>query len=143
MPVVLEEDVLQNYIKKYKIAGMDITFLKPYFKTFDIQADIIYDRNFSLQQIQSSVKEKMNQEFNLGKADIAKSVYRSKIYKILNSIDGIQSVNLNYFGPNYDTLEQLEDPNVYTADFYEIIILHEDVAGKRGLVLNFSEDDNE
>jgi hypothetical protein len=140
--IELEEDTLQTYMNKYKISGMEINFLKPYFKTFDIGADITYDRNFAASTIKSTVEAALKEEFSLSNMKISQSISKSKIYKIIMNVSGVNSVKINYFGFNYLTKssESLPDESIMTADFYEILVLHENVENQHGLIFSYSED---
>lgn len=140
--IELEEDALQTYMDKYKISGMEINFLKPYFKTFDVAAEITYDRNFSESTVKSTVEAAIKEEFSISNMKIAQSISKSKIYKIIMSVDGVNSVKISYFGYNYLTKdsESLSDESIMTADFYEILVLHEDVEDEHGVIFTYTED---
>lgn len=136
--VEYDEDILQQYMRNYKITGTDIYFLKPYFRTYDIAATIHYNSNFNLSDIREEINRKIDENFGLTSADIAKPVSKSKIIKTIMNCVGVESVNVTYFG--YDYTLQNDSPNqTYQIDakFYEILFLHEDEVGEHGKIFNY------
>ena len=133
-----DEDILQQYMYKYKIAGTDIYFLKPYFRTYDIAATIHYNSNFNLSNIKEDIEHAIQSNFSLEKAEIGKSVSKSKIIKTIMNCVGVESVNIEYFG--YDYTDEENYPNEMfeiPADFYEILFLHEDADNEHGKIFNY------
>lgn len=142
--VTLEEDTLQNYMSKYKISGMEITFLKPYFKTFDVFGTVTYNRNFTEAQVTENVNTALNNAFSIDSMNIGKSLSRSKVSKIITNIDGVEGVDFTYFG--FDYTDKSSYPNVdssLSANFYDIIVLHEYSKGKHGINLTYKEEDSD
>jgi hypothetical protein len=139
--ISLEEDTLQNYMDSYKISGMELNILKPYFKTFDIAASITYNRNFSKTTVKSAVETAIAKEYSLANMEIGNSISKSKIYKTIMNIDGVEKVDITYFGYDYSTSEALSDSSTMYANFYEILVLHEDVENEHGLIFTYLEDD--
>ena len=136
--VEYDEDILQQYMYKYKIAGTDIYFLKPYFRTFDVAATIHYNANFNLSNIRQDVENAIQNIFSLDKAEIGKSVSKSKIIKTIMNCVGVESVNIEYFGYDYTDQETYEN-QVFEipAEFYEILFLHEDEDNEHGKIFNY------
>ena len=89
-----DEDILQDYMYRYKISGTDIYFLKPYFRTFDIAATIHYNSNFNLSDIREDIENAIQKNFGLDKAEIGKSVSKSKIIKTIMNCVGVESGNI-------------------------------------------------
>ena len=138
-----DEDELQEYMSKYKITGTDIYFLKPYFKTFDIAATIHYNSNFNLSDLKEEISNAIDENFGFEKADINKSVSKSKIIKTLMNCHGVESVNITYFGFDYTDQDTYKN-EVFelSADFYEILFLHEDVENAHGKIFTYLQYDN-
>jgi hypothetical protein len=125
--VEIEEDRYQFNMKKYKISGMDVHFAIPYFKTFDIKASIIYDRNYSYDEIWERIDETLRTNYDIKNMKISKTLSKSKIFKDLMNIIGITSCDIEYFGFDYSDREG-KSPNINTlsCNFYEILCLSED-----------------
>jgi len=136
--VEYDEDILQDYMYKYKISGTDIYFLKPYFRTYDIAATIHYNSNFNLSNIKAEIENAINNNFGLEKAEINKSVSKSKIIKTIMNCSGVESVNIEYFGLDYTNQDTYQN-EIYEipADFYEILFLHEDEENSHGKIFNY------
>lgn len=133
-----DEDILQDYMYRYKISGTDIYFLKPYFRTFDIAATIHYNSNFNLSDIREDIENAIQKNFGLDKAEIGKSVSKSKIIKTIMNCVGVESVNIEYFGYDYTDQETYENQTFeIPAEFYEILFLHEDDDSGHGKVFNY------
>ena len=133
-----DEDILQNYMKNYKISGTDIYFLKPFFKTFDIAATIHYNTNFNLSDIKVGINKAVEENFGFDKADINKNVSKSKIIKTIMNVPGVESVNVEYFGLDYTNQYEYQDETYeIAADFYEILFLHEDEEKEHGKIFNY------
>ena len=134
-----DESILQNYMYKYKISGTDMTFVQPFFDTYDIAATIKYNANFSETEIVQSVRKAIDEVCDLKYAEIAGSMSRAKIFKAIMNCDGVEDCKITYFGEDYSSRKG----NVETlkADFYEILCLHEDMDQKRGKILTFEVND--
>lgn len=130
-----DETVLQNYMYDYKISGTDIIFLKPYFKTYDVAATISYNTNYSESEVTESVNDAVDKVCDLSYAEIAGNMSRAKILKAIMNCDGVEDCKITYFGYDYSTTKNNSD--TLTADFYEILCLHENVAGSHGKIFTF------
>lgn len=107
-----EEDTIRQFMKKYQIIGTEMHILQPYFKTFDISGKINYNANYDISTIRKRVNEKLTEAYSLNSiADIemGNTVYRSDIYRILVNIEGVQSVEIDYFG--YDVTDKEKYPD--------------------------------
>jgi uncharacterized phage protein gp47/JayE len=112
--------------------------LKPYFRTFDIAATIHYNSNFNLSDIREDIENAIQKNFGLDKAEIGKSVSKSKIIKTIMNCVGVESVNIEYFGYDYTDQETYENQTFeIPAEFYEILFLHEDDDSGHGKVFNY------
>ncbi|MDR0676210.1 MAG: hypothetical protein LBF97_04115, partial [Elusimicrobiota bacterium] len=99
--VEIEEDRYQFNIKRHKISGMDVHFAIPYFKTFDIHANIIYNRNYSYNEIWERIDETLRTNYDIKNMKISKSISKSKIFKDIMNIIGVTSCDITYFGFDY------------------------------------------
>ena len=144
-----EENVLRKYLKQYCIAGTDIHFLKPYFKTFDIEAKVTYSSNFEEAVIRKSIFDVFDKKYkvhNTKNIDVGNKIYLSNIINDIHEAHiGIKSVFIDYFG--YDNTDKTTYPsqeNVLTVDskhdFYTMSVLA-DNTNDHGLILNLSIDE--
>lgn len=123
--VETEEDRFQYNMNKYKISGMDVTFAIPYFKTFDIKANIIYNRNYSYDEISERIREVLDVNYDIKNMIISKTISKSRIYKDIMSVIGVTSCEITYFG--FDLLNTNEPTrDTLPCNFYEVLCLHED-----------------
>lgn len=129
-----DEQMLQNYMKNYKISGTDIVFLKPYFKTYDVAATIYYNANFSETEVSTNVRKAIDNICSLEKAEIAGGMSRAKILREIMNCNGVEDCKITYFG--YDFLKGINTDTIQ-ADFYEVLCLHEDVNDQHGKILKF------
>lgn len=125
--LLTDEDAINRYMENKKITGTEITFLKPYIRTFDIEAYIMYDPNYELNNIKAEVDDVLNKEFgltNINNTSIGARIYVSKFYEVVTKINGVKSVVLNYFG--FDAEKKNKYPTVHNfpgyleTEFYEI-----------------------
>lgn len=145
--LLTDEDALQNYIENKKIISTEVNFLKPYFRTFDIEATITYDPNFSLDNVKKTVESKFDEEFSLkGETiNIGNSISKSKIYQFLLNIDGVRGVNITYFGLDYNRQKEPgyenQDDEI-KSDFYEITSLYtpDDAIKRHGKMFSYKKE---
>lgn len=129
-----DDTIIQNYMEKYKISGTDVIFLQPYFRTYDIAATIKYNPNFSETEVVQSVKKAVSDVCDLKYSEIAGSMSRAKILKAIMNCNGVDDCKITYFGFDYSSGKGSTD--TLTADFYEILCLHEDATG-HGRIFTF------
>lgn len=123
--VKTDEYYLQNYMNKHKISSTDIIFSKPYFKTFDISATIIYNDNYTYSDVKERVENAIEDEYNIENYSIGNSILKSSIYKIITNIDGVEGVNIDYFGYDYSDQDNYpSQEHILTSDFFEILALN-------------------
>lgn len=130
-----DEVELQSYMDKYKISGTDITFVKPYFKTYDIAATIKYNANFSEPEVVANVNKAVDEVCGLKNSEIAGSISRAKILKSIMNVDGVEDCKITYFGYNYANKEGNTD--TLTTDFYEILCLNDSDGSTTGKIFTF------
>ena len=133
--VETDETVLQNYMNKHKISGTDITFIKPYFKPYDIAATVRYNQNFPEAEIVQAVNKAIDEVCDIKYSDIAGSMSRAKILKAIMNCDGVEDCKITYFGYNYK--DKSESSDTLTADFYEILCLNDSDGSTTGKILTF------
>lgn len=140
-----EEDSIKDYLSRYIISGMDTSFAIPYFKTFDIKATIYYNSSFSKSEIKSAIEEKISRNYSIEKMEIGKKIKKSSIYKDIVTVNGVSGVDIDYFG--FDASKFSGNArNELTADFDEILIIHEDETNSsgtkiRGMIFTYEEDE--
>ena len=130
-----DETVMQSYMEKYKISGTDITFVSPYFRTYDIVATIRYNGNFSEAKIVQDVNDAVDKICDIEKAEIAGTMSRAKILKAIMNVDGVEDCKINFFG--YDYENKSENVDTLTADFYEILCLNDSDGATTGKIFTF------
>lgn len=129
-----DENTLNAYMKNHMISGSKITFIKPYFRTYDIMATIKYNANFNQAEVVSKVNNAVDELCSIKNAEIAGSMSRAKILKTIMNIDGVEDCKINYFGYDY----QNDSPSVdtLTADFFEILCIN-DTGDNTGKIFTF------
>ena len=130
-----DETVLQSYMDKYKISGTDITFISPYFRTYDIAATIRYNANFSEAEVVKAVNKAVDDICNIKYSEIAGSMSRAKILKSIMNCDGVEDCKITYFGYDYDGNSPSTD--TLTADFFEILCLNDSDGSSSGKIFTF------
>lgn len=142
--LITDEDNLQNYFSNKKILGTEINFLKPYVKTFDFAATIMYDASQEPNLLKKQITEELENKFsfrNLDNIKISNKVYKTDIlnviYKIINPDGTKQSTvkNVKYFGYDYENQISNQSTDELVANFNEIICLADTVVNKKGLIL--------
>lgn len=149
-----EQDVIEEYLKKYIITGTEINFLKPYFKTFDISAKVNYNANYNLYTIKSNVENALIDKYKISSIkdiNIDTTIYRSDIFKTILSVEGVDSCEIVYFGYDYTDKEKYPDRKFILAnneygdsvgnnDFFIISVLADSV-GSHGLIMEYNKSD--
>jgi hypothetical protein len=120
---------------KYKISGTDITFISPYFRTYDVAATIKYNANFSEAEVVQAVNKAVDDICNIKYSEIAGSMSRAKILKAIMNCDGVEDCKITYFGYDYDGGSPSTD--TLTADFYEILCLNDSDGSSSGKIFTF------
>lgn len=133
--VETDENVLQKYMDKYKLSGSNITFIKPYFRPYDVAATIKYNANFQESEVVQAVNEAVDNLCKIEKAEIAGDMSRAKILKAIMNVDGVEDCKITYFGYNYSSGAGSVD--TLTADFYEILCLNDTDGSSTGKIFTF------
>lgn len=144
-----EEDIIDEYMTDYRITGMETHLLKPYFKPFDITAIVNYNANYDMITIRTNVENALTSKYaitNINNFGISTSIYRSDIFKTILDIEGVESVQIQYFGYNCKDKGNYPDQKYIltsgdgdsstTDDFYIIPVLH-DTKNGRGLNMTY------
>ena len=122
-------------MNKHKISGTDITFIKPYFRPYDIAATIKYNQNFPEAEVVQAVNKAIDDVCDIKYSEIAGSMSRAKILKAIMNCDGVEDCKITYFG--FDYKNRLNSSDTLTADFYEILCLNDSDGNSTGKVLTF------
>lgn len=126
-----DEDDLQAYMYPYKVAGIQNTFARPVFTTFDIRADVYYSKAIPKEQIQFNVDKTLRAAYGLSAAEFNKPIIKSEVTKVIMDISGVRYVEVKYFGTTMNDLETNVD-NRIEAGFDEIIVLSSDTFDVNG-----------
>lgn len=145
-----EQDMITEYMTNYKITGIEINFLKPYFKTFDIVATINYNANYDLVTVRTNVEQALNSKYkiqNISNINIGNKIYRSDIFKTILGVTGVESAEIVYFGYDYENQAKCPDQKYYlmvenntevtdNSEFYVVSVLAANDTN-HGLVLSY------
>ena len=136
----LDEDRLKSFMNDKKIVSIENVFKQTKFRTFDIKANIYYNKNFTRDDVRQRVEKSLRDFYSLRNRNYAEGVSRSKIMSIIHNNAGVEFVELEYLG--FDaTKPKTSVDNIITARFDEIIVLSENrsFSGRviRGLIFNY------
>ena len=126
-----EEDAINEYMKKYMIAGTELKFLNPYFKTFDISGIVYYDPNYDISVVKNNINVALENKYtisNIKNITIGNKVYLSDIVKIISNINGVDHVVIDYFGYDITNKNDYPTTNNYISsgedqEFYTMTVL--------------------
>lgn len=127
----LEENIIQKYMQKYMIAGTDINILKPYFKTFDIEAKIYFNANYDEEVIKTNLENAFKSKYqinNIKNIVIGNKIYLSDITMMMMNTTGVEHVEITYFGFDATNKENYPTQTKYLSsgddkDFYTMVVL--------------------
>jgi hypothetical protein len=102
---------------------MDLTLIPPYFKTFELEAEIEYNRSYSYTEIKQTVDRTLEQNYSIYSTQIGQRITRSKIFKDIMTIPGVENCTISYFG--FDLAGRTGNREELPCDFYEILCLKE------------------
>jgi len=129
--IILEEDALISYLYPYKVLSIENSLKIPRFKTFDIAGKVFFNSLKTANDIKEKVETAIRSTYNLSNSDFGISIVKSKIFKIIHSIDGVEYAEISYLGYDY-----VKDPagvdNILVSDFDQIPIVCEDITGADG-----------
>lgn len=135
--ITIEEQTVKEYISKYTISGMESSFDKPFFKTFDLKMTVTYNESYLFEEIRTNLESTIKKLYYIDERNIGENISKSNIIFTVMKTLGVLQVSIDYFGLDILSEETLD--KVIPAGFNEIIVLHEDVySGKekiRGLII--------
>jgi len=132
-----DEDDLIELLQPYKIAGIDNSFKKPVFSTFDVQANVYITTAASKEQVKQNVENTLREFYSLANTTLSKSVNKSEFIGLVLNVLGVRYINITYFGHNI--LDESEGSNQeleIEADFDELLVLSDDVFDAYGSQLH-------
>jgi hypothetical protein len=142
---ITEED-FRDYFENTKIIALENEFKPTNFSTFDIAGTIHYLSTYTEGQVSTAVEAMLYREYSLinssgeNKRVHEQKVFRSKLLDQLHSVDGVEYVEISYFGKDYtDSSTAVTD--YIDCNFDEIIVLSEEVSSgnipKHGPIFNY------
>lgn len=137
-----EENLIKNYLDKYKISGIENKVLPANFATFDVAANIVCKDGYSLETIKFGLEEALRNEYSLSNIDFDTPIAKSKIFSTIQNYTGVSYAEITYFGLDY-TKNNSNLENRIESNFDTITVLCEDVfddTGNKihGLIFNYS-----
>jgi hypothetical protein len=126
----LGETTLQNYLDGFKIIGIENVFKETRFTPFYISGTVYYSDSYSMAVVKSAVETAIEEEYkfvnssNVVKRDYGKSLSRSEMLKTILDIDGVEWVEVSYFGTDSSD-SSTNQVNTIACEFDEILVLHE------------------
>ncbi len=128
----IDEETYSDFLESKKIIGVNNVFKQTKFTTFDIVGTIYYSQTFTLNQVQSTLETMLYNEYSLlssaneNKRTHGVSVYKSTLLRQIESISGVEHVDITYFGKDSVLSNKYTDQaNEIEARFDEIILLSE------------------
>lgn len=132
--LTIDEDIIDYKLSPYKITGLENVYKQPIFKVFDLVGTVTYSKVFSKATIERNVKNILEQNYSLENSLIGRSIFKSNIASLIQSVDGVLYSTIEYLGLN-KTNSSTNVDNVIEADFDEILLLGKD--NGRGINLTF------
>lgn len=136
-----DEDDLIEVLQPYKIAGVDNSFKKPVFSTFDCRAHVYITTSSSKEQVEQAVDTALRSFYSLENTILSQNVNKSEFIGAVLDVPGVRYIDITYFGHDYSTF----DVNDYTegdydedqkleivSNFDEILVLSDDVYATSG-----------
>lgn len=127
-----DEDDLKAFMFPYKIAGVENTFKRPVFSTFDVSGEIFISKAIPKAQIQYNVDKAIRDAYSIYSAEFNKPVIKSELSKIIMDVPGVRYVEIKYFGKDLLDSDSNLDSRI-VAGFDEIIILSDSIFDATGL----------
>lgn len=136
----IDEDIYEATFSSYKIVGLNHVYKETKFNTFDIKANIYYNRIYSQEDVANRVESNLRSNFGIENIDFGQSIPKSRVMSSVHENDGVEYVILEYLGPDAQDPTTNVD-NAISSGFNEIVILSEDIflAGQKihGLILEY------
>lgn len=144
----LEEYTIQKYLDKYMIAGTDFSILKPCFKSFDIEGKVYYNANYTEKAVKDAITDALNGKYqlkNISNISINNKIFLSDVMKIIMNIEGVEHVQIDYFGLNAKDKTTYPTQNYYlklddNIGFYTMLVLAKSANG-RGINLLYEKNE--
>ena len=140
--ITTDEDNLVELLKPYKIAGVDNSFKRPVFSTFDCKAVVYIESSASKEQVKQTVKTALENFYSLENTILSENVNKSEFIGIVLKVAGVRYIDITYFGQ--DAENETENENIeIVSDFDEILVLSDNVfddSGKQthGLIFQYN-----
>jgi hypothetical protein len=131
----IDEVSYQAYMLDKKIIGLNNIFKQAKFDTFDVSGTVYYDNLYAVGVIKNAVETALYKEYSFVdsdetvKRDFGISVNRSKLLTLVQQIEGIEYIEINYFGRDVSD-SSTNEQNTISCGFDEILVLHEQASGK-------------
>ena len=128
-----DEDDIREVLYQYKIAGVDNSFARPIFSTFDCKANIYIETAASREQVKKNVDNALRKFYSIENTVLSKNVNKSEFIGIVLKVPGVRFIDIEYFG------HKVTDPSTFLnedleieVDFDEILVLSDDVFSSTG-----------
>lgn len=128
-----DEDYLIEFLKPYKIAGVENSFKTPIFSSFDIKGVVYCFGNIPIPRIEEDVERRLREKYSLENIDISEGIIKAEIISEIMNSNGVRFVNIDFFGrdlQDYNTNEEFE----ITSDFDEIITISDQILENRRVI---------
>jgi len=126
-----DEDDLIALMKPYKIAGVDNSFKRPVFSTFDCKANVYISTAASKEQVKQNVDTALRTFYSLENTILSKNVNKSEFIGIVLGIPGVRYIDIDYFGNDFENNLANQDLEIVSG-FDEILVLSDDVYDSSG-----------
>jgi hypothetical protein len=139
-----DEDDLLDQLSQYKIAGVENSFKKPVFSTFDCRATIYINTASSTARVKQDVDTALRVFYSLKNTVLSKNVNKSEFIGLVLDVTGVRYIDITYFGNDYSNSSVYKNQDLeIVADFDEILVLSDDVysdGGEQtnGLILQYT-----
>ena len=121
-----DEDDFEQYLYPYKVAGIENSFKRPVFDTFDVQGTVYVKGVFTIEEVKADIEEALREKYSLENTQFNNPIVKSELIAEVMNIDGVRYMDLTYFGLDA-TNSSSNVENKITPDFDELIVLSEDI----------------
>ena len=130
-----DEDDLINLLQPYKIAGVENSFKRPVFSTFDCRANIYLSSSASKEQVKQNVDTALRDFYSLENTILSENVNKSEFIGTVLDVSGVRYIDITYFGKDAENEIDNQDLEIESG-FDEILVLSDDVFGESGVQTN-------
>jgi hypothetical protein len=121
-----EEELILNYIDKYKMSCIENKILPAKFTTFDVKASIYYYINYSPEAIKYNLENYIREKYSLTNMDFNEPIVKSILFSDIQNFDGVAYAEIEFLGTDYldpttNVTSKLE------TDFDTIGVVSEDI----------------